>query len=402
MLLSHMERRDFDFLIIGAGIIGLSIAEVLSLRYPRAAIAILEKEGQVAQHGSGRNSGVLHAGIYYAESSLKARFCAAGNLFWREFCRKRNLPINECGKLIVATTLDEIPRLEELRRRAESNGGAAKMVSAEQARKIEPNIKHLGDALFSPLTATVDPVMLSTALYSELQERGVSFLFESQAIEWDGHSIITTNGRLKAEKYINAAGLYSDRIAHSFGFGKEFEILPFKGLYLKYTKNKVDIRTNIYPVPDPAFPFLGVHFTKTVDGTIKIGPTAIPAFWRENYSAFENFSLPEFLQIASREVKLFLSNRFHFRDLAFMEMRKYSKPYFVRLAQRLVEHIDVDGFTEYTAPGIRAQLLNKISGELVQDFIVAGDRQSVHILNAVSPGLTCSMPFAEYVVEKHC
>lgn len=217
---------------------------------------------------------------------------------------------------------------------------------------------------------------------------------------WDGRTVSTSAGPFVAAKVVNAAGLYADKIAKDFGYGKRYTIVPFKGLYLKYGKNKSDIKMHVYPVPNLAFPFLGVHFTKTVDGIIKIGPTAIPALWRENYRGLENFKIEEAWEVVKQEGKLFVSNSFNFRGLAVEEIRKYSRGYFIDLARRLVPSIDPKGFTDFTQPGIRAQLVDVEKDELVQDFVIEGDEQSVHILNAVSPGWTCSFPFSRYVIDQ--
>ncbi|HUC92001.1 MAG TPA: hypothetical protein VMS09_08230 [Paenibacillus sp.] len=181
---------------------------------------------------------------------------------------------------------------------------------------------------------------------------------------------------------------------------KDYTIIPFKGIYLKYAKNKEDVATNIYPVPNLANPFLGVHFTKTVDGSIKIGPTAIPAFWRENYSGFKNFNLFEVLQVLYHESRLFIYNAFNFRDLAFQEMKKYRKNNFIGLSAYMVKALDQGGFGDFLKPGIRAQLMNKRTMELLQDFVIEGDRNSLHVLNAVSPAFTCSIAFARFVVDQ--
>jgi L-2-hydroxyglutarate oxidase LhgO len=218
----------------------------------------------------------------------------------------------------------------------------------------------------------------------------------------DAHTIETTGGLvLSARKVINAAGLYADRIARDFGYSQHYTIIPFKGIYLKYTKKDKPIKTNIYPVPNLKNPFLGVHYTITVDGTIKIGPTSIPAFWRENYKGFANFNMGELGNVIGWESRLFLSNAFGFRGLAFDEMRKYNKSYFVNLATSMVHSIDKSGFTEWSKPGIRAQLLDTRTLELVMDFVVEGDNDTIHVLNAVSPAFTCSFPFAQWVVENY-
>ena len=216
-----------------------------------------------------------------------------------------------------------------------------------------------------------------------------------------GRNVIsTTKGDVEAGKIINCAGLYADKVAQDFGFGKKYTMIPFKGLYLKYAKNKTDVRMNVYPVPNLRNPFLGVHYTKTVDGTIKIGPTAIPAFWRENYTFHERFSFAEFFEAGFYEAMLFATNAFGFRDLAFEEMAKYNKEHFISLALKMVL-IDPKGFGEFTPPGIRAQLLDKTTSLLVQDFVVEADQYSVHVLNAVSPAFTCAFPFARFVWEEY-
>jgi len=228
---------------------------------------------------------------------------------------------------------------------------------------------------------------------------GVDFHFHAKYEGRDKEGIRTSQGPVRAGYVINAAGLYADRIARDYGFGTRYTIIPFKGVYVKYTKNKTDIRTNIYPVPNLANPFLGVHFTKTADGSVKIGPTAIPAFWREQYRGFSRFKLGEFMRILYYEAKLFVTDSFHFRRLAFQEMRKYVKSHFVRLSMKLADNLDPQGFGPFMRPGIRAQLLDVKTLELVQDFVIEGDERSMHVLNAVSPAFTCSIPFASYVVD---
>lgn len=200
--------------------------------------------------------------------------------------------------------------------------------------------------------------------------------------------------------FINAAGLYADKIAKDYQFAKKYTIIPFKGMYLKYEKNTTDIQTNIYPVPNLAQPFLGVHFTKTVDGTIKIGPTAMPAFWRENYRKMAHFNVREVVPILFYNSLLFIRNSFGFRSLVYEEMKKYVKKPFITMSLTLVKNLDKHRFGSFMEPGIRAQLLNKTTLELVQDFVVEGDHRSYHILNAVSPGFTCAFPFSRYVVNQ--
>jgi (S)-2-hydroxyglutarate dehydrogenase len=396
-------NQKTDYLIIGAGIIGLAIARELRNRFPEADITILEKEPDVAYHSSGRNSGVLHAGFYYSADSLKAKFTREGNQAMKEYCRQHGLKINECQKVVVAKDESELEPLNELERRGKKNGVDVKIITESEMKEIDPNAKTFKFALHSPSTATVDPTEVNKAIRDELQGKGVRFYFgEGYQGRLDGNTVLTTTHKaIEAGKIINAAGLYADKIAKAYGFSNQYTIIPFKGIYLKYTKPDKPIRTNIYPVPNLKNPFLGVHYTITVDGTIKIGPTSIPAFWRENYKGLDNFRLDELGNILSWEARLFLSNAFGFRSLAFEEMRKYNKSWFVDQATKLVHSIDKSGFTDWSKPGIRAQLLNVNTLELVQDFVVEGDANTIHVLNAVSPAFTSSFPFARWVVENY-
>jgi L-2-hydroxyglutarate oxidase LhgO len=397
-----MTERS-DYLIIGAGIIGLAIARELKYRWPEAEIVIIEKEPDVAYHSSGRNSGVLHAGFYYSADSLKAKFTRDGNFAMKDFCRAKGLKLNECEKVVVAKDESELEPLYELDRRGKKNGVDVKIITEAEMKDIDPNAKTFKYALYSPNTATVDPTEVNKALRDELTEAGVKIHFiAGYKRKVDAHTIETIGGSIySATRIINTAGLYADRIAKDFGFSQQYTIIPFKGIYLKYTKKDKPIKTNIYPVPNLKNPFLGVHYTITVDGTIKIGPTSIPAFWRENYKGFDNFDAGELGNVLSWEARLFLSNAFGFRGLAFEEMRKYNKSYFVNLATSMVHNIDKSGFTEWSKPGIRAQLLNTKTLELVMDFVVEGDDTSIHVLNAVSPAFTCSFPFAKWVVDNY-
>jgi L-2-hydroxyglutarate oxidase len=393
--------KKYDFIIIGSGIIGLTIAHAIKARQLNARILILDKESGEAQHASGRNSGVLHSGFYYTADSLKAKFTVDGSRAMKAYVKTKGLAINQCGKLVVAQNEQELGQLDELLRRGKQNGSNVRLIDESEAFDIAPNVKTFKRALYSPDTASIDPKEVCASIKKDLISLDVEFSYNTQ---YTGHSIDivkTTQGDFEAKKIINCAGLYADRVAQDFGFGLKYTMIPFKGLYLKYTKNKTDININVYPVPNLKNPFLGVHYTKTVTGDIKIGPTAIPAFWRENYDAKSRFSLNELREVLFFESKLYLTNAFNFRSLVHEEMHKYNKNYFISLAQSMVKYIDPKGFTEWTKPGIRAQLLDKKTLSLVQDFVVEGDHKSVHVLNAVSPAFTCSFPFSQYVVDKY-
>ena len=393
----------FDYLVLGGGIVGLAIARELRNRFPAATIALLEKEEDVAFHGSGRNSGVLHAGFYYSADTLKARLCREGNRQMREYCYANSLKINECKKVVVAKDESELPALFELEKRGRANRVEVSILDEKELQEIDPNVKTFQHALFSPTTATVDPAEVTRRVRDELKTKDIVFYFgEGYQSRLEGNLVRTSRGnRISAGKVINAAGLYADKVAKDFGFSEKYTIIPFKGVYLKYHGPEVPVRTNVYPVPNLKNPWLGVHFTVTVDGTVKIGPTATPAFWRENYQGFDRFNFREMAGILSWEAALFLSNSFGFRNIALEEIRKYNRSYFAGLASHLVKEIDSAGFTEWGRPGIRAQLLNRESRELIMDFVVEGDRDSIHVLNAVSPAFTCCFPFAEWVVKNY-
>jgi len=391
-----------DFLVIGAGIIGLSVAKALQEKYPGKSISIIEKEKDVAMHASGRNSGVLHAGFYYTADSLKARFTREGNARLKAFCREHGLKINACGKVVVARNDAEVETLHELEKRGKTNGVDVRIIDERELETIDPNVRTHRFALHSPTTATVNPKEVVRRLRDVVMERGANLYLNTKYLYRVGlNRIKTDRSTFEAETIINCAGLYADKIAKQFGFGEEYTIIPFKGIYLRYGGEDHPIVTNIYPVPNLTNPFLGVHYTVTVDGKIKIGPTAIPAFWRENYEGFKNFDIDDLVEILWYEARLFVTNRFNFRSLAFEEFRKYSKAHLASLARDMVKSIDEKKFDRWSTPGIRAQLLDTRTLELVQDFVVEGDETSVHILNAVSPAFTCSLSFAEWVVEKY-
>ena len=391
-----------DYLIIGGGIIGLNIARALKAKEPEAKITLIEKEPEVAQHSSGRNSGVLHAGFYYTANSLKAKFTKEGNARLKAFCKERGLKINPCAKVVVAQNSQELEGLEELKRRGDINGVETSWMSEERLSEHYPLIKTYQKALFSPTTATVNPAEVTKEFKKLIIEMGVNVLTNTAYVKQvDEDSIQTSQGLIRCKKVINCAGLYADKIAQDFGFAQDFVIIPFKGIYLKDKTNKCGLTTNIYPVPNLANPFLGVHYTFTVNNESKIGPTAIPAFWRENYKGFDNFKIGEMVQILYYEAKLFLTNAFGFRSLALSEVKKYCKRHLLGLAKGLTHKIELSGFDSWSTPGIRAQLLNIKTLELVQDFVVEGDSKSIHVLNAVSPAFTSSMPFSEWVVENY-
>lgn len=389
-----------DFLVIGGGVIGLNIAIDLKRRYPGCTVRVLEKEARCGEHASGRNSGVLHAGFYYTADSLKARFTREGNRLLTEYCEANRLPINRCGKLVVARDEAEDRVLDELLRRARHNGIDLQEVDAKTAKEIEPRAITWRRALFSPSTASVSPGAVMAALERDASnlgidiERGTAYLHKGNA------GIVTNRGNISAGYVVNAAGLYADRIARDFGFGDNYRILPFKGLYLKGGAPASSFRTNIYPVPDLKQPFLGVHVTVVADGGVKIGPTALPALWREQYRGLDNFRFRELLEISLRGLGLFINSDFDFKRLSLTEIRKRTRRHMVALASGLARGIRTADFQHWAPAGIRAQLLDVKKRKLEMDFVLQSDDRSMHVLNAVSPGWTCSMPFSKYIGDE--
>jgi L-2-hydroxyglutarate oxidase len=389
-----------DFLIIGGGIVGLCVSREIKRRRPEAKVVLLEKEPQCGLHASGRNSGVIHAGFYYSADSLKAKLTRDGNRLLHAYCESKGIPVNKCGKLVVARNATELPQLDELLRRGKANGVELQAITVTEARQLEPRVKTFERAIFSPTTSTSDPLAVVDAMRADAIAEGINIQQGVTYLGRNGPTLKTTKGDFQAGYVINCAGLYADRVARDFGFSEEYRILPFKGIYLYSEEPAGSLRTNIYPVPDLRNPFLGVHFTVAVNGHSKIGPTAIPAFWREQYKGFENFKFDEFVEIMFRDLGLLLFSGFDFKRIAAEETLKYFRSRLVALSGELLEGVNLENFRHWGKPGIRAQLLHLRTRKLEMDFVLQGDRNSLHVLNAVSPAWTCSIPFARYVCDQ--
>jgi len=389
-----------DFIVVGGGIVGINIARELKRKFRDQSVMLIEKEQEVAQHASGRNSGVLHAGFYYTADSLKARFTRQGNVAMHEYCAAKKIKLHKCGKLVVAKDETEHPVLDTLLERGKANGVPLEKITAEDAKKIEPRVKTHRHALWSPTTTSVDPVEVTLAMRADAEAEGVAIRTGVAYLGRRNGTLRTSAGEVQAGYVVNSAGLYADKIAQDFGFSEHYRVLPFKGVYLYSSEPHGALHAHIYPVPDLRNPFLGVHFTVTADEHIKIGPTAIPAFWREQYEGFKGFSVTEMADIVWRQAGLLLFAGFDFRRLAYEELRKYVRSHLVSLATSLLEGVSPDNYRHWGRTGIRAQLLDIRTRKLIMDFLFEKDDRSLHILNAVSPGFTCSMPFARHIVEQ--
>ncbi len=380
--------------------VGVTIAHVLKRRYG-GRVLVIDKEQSAGVHASGRNSGVLHAGVYYKAHTLKAKLCVEGNRRMREYCSSHRLPMNDAGKVIVARTPEENGVLEELHRRATANGVRVAWIDERDLAAIEPSACTVQKALHVKDTAVVEPRSVLASLVADAERDGVEFRFNCA---WQGlaagKQAVTTGGPIAYGHLVNCAGLFADHVAHRFGVGQQYRVLPFRGgYYWLNPESSVKVRGNIYPVPDLRNPFLGVHFTTRPDRRVIVGPTALPLAGREQYTGLRGANLMDVFHMAKFLGRMFSRNRDHFRGLALNELVKASRTGFYREAHGLVRNLNPGDLLPGREAGIRAQLCDVKTANLVNDFLVEEGPDSTHVLNAVSPAFTCSLPFAEHVVS---
>ncbi len=399
------SRGSYDFLVVGAGIIGLGVAQELKKKFPDQSIVVIEKENQVGQHSSGRNSGVLHSGIYYPTDSYKAKFSDQGRRELTEFCQQHNLPFKKIGKILIPVNEGDGPLLDVLYERGLKNGVQVEHIDGATLRRLEPEAHSLLDrALFIPTTSIANPRDVIKKKAEILIQQGVDIIRGEHVVEFDVRQkvIRTRTAQYSYGFLINSAGLHADRVAHSFNVGKDYTLLPFKGIYWKMRKDSgLKINHLVYPVPDLRVPFLGVHTTTSTDGEIYFGPTAVPAFGRENYRGLQDVNFRELAKILRLIGMQLITNRDGFRRLAWQEGRRYFKPWFVQAAKAVIPRLEARHLNFSDKVGIRAQMFHKPSGRLANDFVVERGPDSVHILNAISPAWTCSGPFAKMIVNEY-
>ena len=394
-----MEHRRV--VVIGGGIVGLSTGMAMLSRFPALQLTVLEKESALARHQTGHNSGVIHSGIYYRPGSLKARFTVAGARELVELARARGIAHEICGKVVVATDAAELPRLEELHRRAVANQvPGAEMIGVEELREIEPHAAGVR-ALKVSSTGIIDYVGVANAYADEIRARGGEIRTSSrvEAIERDGGAfVVTTNaGEVRADHLVNCAGLYSDVMARLAGCDPQVRIVPFRGEYHKLVPQRQHlVRALIYPVPDPAFPFLGVHFTRMIGGGVEAGPNAVLSLKREGYRKTD-FDLGEALQTLGYAGFRKLALRY-WRTGAAEIFRSLSKRAFVRALQRLLPEIR-EADLEAGGAGVRAQAIAP-DGALLDDFAIEALGGAIHVLNAPSPAATASLPIGRAVADR--
>lgn len=392
-------QDSYDFGIIGAGIIGLSIAHQIQQEFPSAKVVIFDKEPSVGAHASGRNSGVIHAGFYYSPDSLKARLTKNGNQLLHRFCDENNIPVNRCGKVVVAQNESELSELKNLNFRSVKNGVKTELINSDQLRELEPIAQTYELALWSPTTSVANPYLVSRVLSEKIKRNGAELFLNTPVQKIGKNQIITKGSKFHIGHIVNAAGLYSDKFARALGFSDEYTMLPFKGIYRYGNWKPGTLKRHIYPVPDPRNPFLGVHLTVTAEGKAKIGPTAIPVISRENYKVWENLKVNEILQIISIYPGFLTSKHHDSLGLIRSELPKYINFFLVAQAKKLAPKVSVQDFKTRGIPGIRAQLFNTKEKRLEMDFVFRGDECSTHILNSVSPAWTSSFAISEFIVD---
>ena len=389
-----------DVAVIGGGIVGLALADAWLAAHPGTRVIVLDKEERLAEHASGRNSGVLHAGFYYAPDSLKAQLTRRGNELLKAFCAEREVLVRETGKVVVTTSPEQLTQLDNLYARGQANGVPLEIIDESGLRAFEPLARTHERALWSPSTAVADPVAVVEALAARVRERGGEIRLGTPALEAGPGWIRTPYQRIAVGHTINAAGLYADRVARWFGVGEDYAMLPFKGLYWYSNWPAGRLQRHVYPVPDPRNPFLGVHLTVTVDGRAKVGPTAIPSLWREDYRGVRGIKPAELAAIAQLYPRFLRSPHHDVPGLVRSELPKYSRRHLVAQARALVPSVNAQDFRERGRVGVRAQLLHVPSGKLEMDFVVRPGERSTHVLNAVSPAWTSSLAMAEWIVER--
>ncbi len=403
-----MSKENYDVIIVGGGIVGLTIAYLISEKNKNLKLLIIDKEKEIGLHSSGRNSGVLHAGIYYKPKTLKAKVSVEGAKILKEWCNEESIPVLNCGKVISPQLIELDPQLDLLLERGKKNGAKVELIDSKDFHKLVPDGRtSSGRALWSPNTSVVKPNLVLKRLKMILKERGVNFVLSANIINcFPKEKSITLKRQDLIEKkfyghLFNCAGSQSDRIAKKFNLAKDLSILPFKGIYWALKNDApFNFKTNLYPVPNLNVPFLGVHVTPTPDGEVTLGPTAVPAFGRENYRGISNFEPLMSMNFASVLITQFILNKGGFRQYAMDQALQGLKPIFLNSAKLLVPKIESKHLKLSSKVGIRAQLFNKKEKQLVDDFYLETDSSSTHVLNAISPAFTASFALAELIIDK--
>ncbi|QDI92595.1 L-2-hydroxyglutarate oxidase [Salicibibacter halophilus] len=390
----------YDYIIIGGGIVGLSTSKAILDRQPKAKILILEKEDEVAAHQTGHNSGVIHSGIYYKPGSLKANFATAGNQSMKDFCRAHGIHFETCGKVIVATEQEELPVMERLYERGHQNGLALEKLDSEELKEIEPHVRGLA-ALRVPSAGIVDFKRVAKTLAVYVEERGGQVELDAEVTgiteKTDHVHVETSKGSFTGRFMINCAGLHSDRVARLAGYHTDMKIVPFRGEYYQLRADRRSLVNHlVYPVPNPDFPFLGVHFTRMVNGGVEAGPNAVPGLKREGYQKTE-ISLRDTAEVLTYEGFWRIARQYAGTGMDEM-VRSFSKRKFVKGLQKLIPDVQAEDIVPAPA-GVRAQALSD-DGQLIDDFMFIKGKSSLHVCNAPSPAATASLEIGKEIVRQ--
>lgn len=397
-------QEKFDFLIVGAGIVGLCMARALRELHSNASILILEKENQLGRHASGLNSGVVHRGLYYAKGSLKSQLCTKGAEALLSYCEEHNIRWRKLGKVVLPLSVSDNSKLDDVYSRAKANGARVEIIDQKQLTEIEPlAVSVSGRAIYSPETSVVDSLQVLETLKLDLESRKVKIRFNSEVVQvhTSENHLHTKNGeKIHFGHLVNTAGLHADKIANQCGISERYKLLPFKGIYWKVLpRQTLSIKGLIYPVPDLRVPFLGVHFTKDVNGNVFLGPTALPALGRENYYWLQDLHFRELSRYLLYQASMFFKNTQGFRTFAIQEIKHLWRSTIWNEARLMVPSLIRKDMGPIFKVGIRAQIYDAKEKQLVMDFLIETNQKSTHILNAVSPGFTSAFQFAKYVVD---
>ncbi len=393
---------DFDVVIVGGGIIGFQLGIALLESRPSLRVAIIDKESHPGKHASGRNSGVIHAGFYYSPDSLKAKFCAEGNSELKKLCREGQIPVIECGKVVVSQNAEEDERLEVLFDRGIKNGVDLELLDAASLPRFEPLAQTFHRFIWSPNTAVSDPSLILQFVSQKFQLMGGVFVPNVKVSLSNSGGEVRIHGiEFSAKHVVNAAGAHADALAHQVDVAREYAMVPFIGLYRVTDRRNLPISRLVYPVPHPINPFLGVHLTLTTNGLVKIGPTAIPVLGREQYSLLEGWSFADSISVLRGAFALINGSSHDFSHIVVSELPKIFRREIIRQASFLVSETNRVNKWRARKPGIRSQLVHLETGLLEQDFRVVNHLNSTHVLNAVSPGWTSAIPFSRHITEDY-
>jgi len=392
----------YDFAIIGSGIIGLTLAFKLKQKFNNSKIVIFEKEPNSISHGSGRNSGVLHSGIYYEPGSLRANLCVTGVKELKEYIKSENLWINECGKLLLPTSEYSYSNLENLFNRAKKNGVEINKIKNEEIKRIEPNTNcQFEYGLHVPFTSVADPKEVSKSLIENLKKMNVEINYNSKILKISEQKLFTQNSTIEAGHIFNCAGLFADEIAKNSNLEFRYSFLPFKGKYWKITNKSFKLNHLVYPIPDLRYPFLGLHSSHNRHGDFYIGPSSTPVFGREQYNGILGDNLKESISLIFNFSKKIIFNENKLRTLALQELSLLTKRGFFNQIKKMFNNINPDDLElSDQKVGIRSQIFDPQSKNLVNDFVVINQKNTTHVLNAISPAWSASFAFADHLMNE--